>query len=54
MNNIIYDMMMMFAPNSPVLQKAGTQGQKEVEAGDQRKAGSTGTPMLPQFQNLVI
>ena len=37
-------MMMMFVPNSLVLQKYGVQGEKEEEAGGRRKAGSTGTP----------
>ena len=39
-------LLMMFAPNSLFRQKEGAQGEEEKEAGDRRKAGSTGTPTL--------
>ena len=34
----------MFASNSLVSQKEGSQGEQEEEVGGRRKAGSTGTP----------
>ena len=34
--------MMMFAPNSPVCQKEGAQGEEEEEAGGRRKVDWTG------------
>ena len=35
---------MMFAPNTLVCQKEGSQGEEKEEAGGWRNAGVTGTP----------